>query len=275
MSRLASRFGAANLVRRDRPLTDDELMRFVPSVFSQEKHESRSARYTYIPTITLLDSLRSEGFQPFFACQTRVRDPERREHTKHMLRLRRAGQITGKQVPEIILLNSHDGTSSYQMLPGLFRQVCQNGLICGETFGEVRVPRKGDVVSQVIEGAYEVLGIFDRVEEKRDAMQSLMLPPPARLALAKAAITYRFGEDHQPVTEAQVLTPRRYEDYSDDLWTTYQRVQENLIKEGLSGRNAKGSRTHTRAVRGIDGDVKLNRALWVMAETMLSQFQAA
>ncbi|MNS14444.1 hypothetical protein D3C72_460640 [compost metagenome] len=273
MSRLASRFGAANLVRRDRPLTDDELMRFVPSVFSQEKHESRSARYTYIPTITLLDSLRREGFQPFFACQTRVRDPERREHTKHMLRLRRAGQITGKQVPEIILLNSHDGTSSYQMLPGLFRQVCQNGLICGETFGEVRVPHKGDVVSQVIEGAYEVLGIFDRVEEKRDAMQSLMLPPPARQALAKAAITYRFGEDHQPVTEAQVLTPRRYEDYSDDLWTTYQRLQENLIKGGLSGRNAKGGRTHTRAVRGIDGDVKLNRALWVMAETMLGQFR--
>ncbi|WP_370686170.1 MULTISPECIES: hypothetical protein, partial [Citrobacter freundii complex] len=25
-----------------------------------------------------------------------------------------------------------------------------------------------------IEGAYEVLGIFDRVEEKRDAMQSLL-----------------------------------------------------------------------------------------------------
>jgi hypothetical protein len=79
-----------------------------------------------------------------------------------MLRLRREGQITGKQVPEIILLNSHDGTSSYQMLPGLFRAVCQNGLVCGESFGEVRVPHKGDVVSQVIEGAYEVLGIFDR-----------------------------------------------------------------------------------------------------------------
>jgi hypothetical protein len=63
------------------------------------------------------------------------------------------------------------------MLPGLFRAVCQNGLVCGESFGEVRVPHKGDVVSQVIEGAYEVLGIFDRVEEKRDAMQSLLLPP--------------------------------------------------------------------------------------------------
>ncbi|EMY3169736.1 DUF945 domain-containing protein [Escherichia coli] len=275
MTRLASRFGAANIIRRDRPLTREELFRVVPSVFSEDKHASRSERYTYIPTISLLDSLQREGFQPFFACQTRVRDPGRREHTKHMLRLRREGQITGKQVPEIILLNSHDGSSSYQMLPGLFRAVCQNELVCGESFGEVRVPHKGDVVSQVIEGAYEVLGIFDRVEEKRDAMQSLILPPLAQQALAQAALTYRFGEDHQPVTAPQVLSPRRWQDESNDLWTTYQRIQENLIKGGLSGRSVKGGRTHTRAVRGIDGDVKLNRALWVMAEAMLSGFRPA
>jgi len=186
-----------------------------------------------------------------------------------MLRLRREGQITGKQVPEIILLNSHDGSSSYQMLPGLFRAVCQNGLICGESFGEVRVPHKGNVVEKVIEGAYEILGIFDRVEEKRDAMQSLMLPPSAQHAIAKAALIYRFGEEHQPVMESQILSPRRWQDESNDLWTTYQRIQENLIKGGLSGRTIKGKRAHTRAVKGIDGDVKLNRALWVMAENML------
>ena len=160
MTRLASRFGAANLIRRDRPLTREELFRVVPSVFSEDKHESRSERYTYIPTISLLDSLQREGFQPFFACQTRVRDPGRREHTKHMLRLRREGQITGKQVPEIILLNSHDGSSSYQMLPGYFRAICTNGLVCGQSFGEVRVPHRGNVVEKVIEGAYEVLEGF-------------------------------------------------------------------------------------------------------------------
>ncbi|SFK73096.1 protein of unknown function [Candidatus Pantoea symbiotica] len=200
MVRLASRFGAANVIRKDRPLTHDELFRTVPSIFSETKHDSRSDRYTYIPTITLLENLRREGFHPFFACRTRVRDLSKRDHTKHMLRLRREGQITGNQVPEIILLNSHDRSSSYQMLPGLFRAVCQNGLICGETFGEVRVPHKGDVVERVIEGAYEVLGIFDRVDEKREEMQRLMLPPPAQQALAKAALTYRFGDEYQPVS---------------------------------------------------------------------------
>lgn len=273
MVRLASRFGAANIIRKDRPLTHDELFRTVPSIFSETKHDSRSERYTYIPTITLLDNLKREGFQPFFACQTRVRDLSKRDHTKHMLRLRREGQITGNQVPEIILLNSHDGSSSYQMLPGLFRAVCQNGLICGETFGEVRVPHKGDVVERVIEGAYEVLGIFGRVDEKREEMQQMILPPPAQEALAKAALTYRFGDEHHPVTESQILSPRRWQDDNPDLWTTYQRIQENLIKGGLRGRNAQGRNQQTRSVRGIDGDVKLNRALWVMAETMLEHAQ--
>ena len=134
------------------------------------------------------------------------------------------------------------------------------------------MPHKGNVVEKVIEGAYEVLGVFDWVEEKRDAMQSLALPVPARHALANAALKYRFGEDHQPVTVSQLLTPRRREDYSDDLWTVYQRVQENLMKGGLSGRTAQGKSSRTRAVTGIDGDVKLNRALWVMAENMLEFF---
>ncbi|HAS1172424.1 TPA: DUF945 domain-containing protein [Enterobacter cloacae] len=266
--RLASRFGRTNQIRRDRPLTCVELMQHVPSVFGENKHASRSEKYTFIPTITLLENLQREGFQPFFACQSRVRDPDRREYTKHMLRLRRAGQINGQLVPEIIILNSHGGESSFQLLPGIFRSVCTNSLVCGQSFGEIRVPHRGNVVEKVIEGAYEVLGIFDKVEEKREAMEALLLPPMAQQVFARAALTYRFGEEHQPVTEAQILTPRRYEDRQDDLWSVFNRCQENLLKGGLPGRTARGKRSHTRAVKGIDGDVKLNRALWVMAEEL-------
>ncbi|EDM6247703.1 DUF945 domain-containing protein [Salmonella enterica subsp. enterica serovar Muenchen] len=266
--RLASRFGRINQIHRDRPLTHEELMQYTPSVFGEDKHTSRSEKYTYIPTITLLENLRREGFEPFFACQSRVRDPGRRNYTKHMLRLRRAGQITGRQVPEIIILNSHSGESSFQLLPGVFRSVCTNSLVCGQSFGEIRVPHRGDIAGKVIEGAYDVLGVFDRVEEKREAMQSLLLPPPAQQALANAALTYRFGEEHQPVAATQILTPRRYEDRKDDLWSVFNRIQENLLKGGLPGRTVQGKRTHTRAVNGIDGDVRLNRALWVMAEQM-------
>lgn len=228
--RLASRFGyAANQIRRDRPLTHEELMHHVPGIFGEDKHTSRSQNYTYIPTITVLESLQREGFQPFFACQTRVRDPGRRGYTKHMLRLRRAGEINGEHVPEIILLNSHDGTSSYQMLPGYFRFVCQNGCVCGQSSGKC-VFRTGKCSGESYRRGLRGGGVFDRIEEKRDAMQSLVLPPPARQALAQAALTYRYGDEHQPVTTADILTPRRREDYGKDLWSAYQTIQENMLK---------------------------------------------
>jgi hypothetical protein len=70
------------------------------------------------------------------------------------------------------------------------------------------------------------------------------------------------------VTESQLLTPRRIDDRASDLWTTFNRVQENMIKGGLRARNKSGHSTTTRAVKGIDQNVKLNRALWQLAEGM-------
>ncbi|HDT1561453.1 TPA: DUF932 domain-containing protein [Klebsiella variicola subsp. variicola] len=265
--RLASKFGHTHSIRLDRPLTNEELFTVVPSIFSEEKHTSRSERYTYIPTITLLNKLREEGFQPYFACQSKVRNDDKRGHTKHMVRLRREGNNQGKEVPEIILLNSHDGSSSYQMIPGIFRFVCTNGLVCGDSFGEIRVPHKGDVVGQVIEGAYEVVGIFDKVEDSVDAMKSIQLTKEEQRLFGQAALTYKYEDEQKaPVSIEQIIHPRRYEDKKDDLWTTYQRVQENIIKGGLPGVTENRKRTTTRAVKGIDADVKLNKALWLIAE---------
>ena len=41
--RLASRFGYANQIRRDRPLTHEELMHYVPGIFGEDKHTSRTS----------------------------------------------------------------------------------------------------------------------------------------------------------------------------------------------------------------------------------------
>jgi hypothetical protein len=156
------------MLRADSPLSDDQIRRVAPSIFADCKHESRSERYTYIPTIDVLRGLRNEGFQPFIICQTRVRDQGRREFTKHMLRLRHSEQITGEEADEIVLLNSHDGTSSYQMLAGAFRFVCQNGMVAGDNVADIRVPHKGNVVQNVINGAFDVLDGFDLIREQKE-----------------------------------------------------------------------------------------------------------
>jgi hypothetical protein len=188
-----------------------------PSIFAIDKHDSRSDRYTYIPTIDVLNGLRHEGFQPFMVCQTRVRDEGKREHAKHMIRLRHAEDMDNAEANEIVLLNSH-GSSSYQMFAGMFRFVCQNGMVCGETVGEVRVPHKGNIVQNVINGAFDVLDGFDLIREQKAGMQAVTLDRDERTVFAHAALT-RAAEsdaDNPPLTDAQLkrMRPARDEAYT-------------------------------------------------------------
>ena len=267
---LASRFASRSpVLRSDYPLSDDQIRRVAPSIFADAPHESRSERYSYIPTAAVLTELRKEGFQPFMVTQTRTRHEDRRDYTKHMIRLRHASQINARgEANEIILLNSHDGTSSYQMLAGMFRFVCSNGLVCGDTVADVRVPHKGDVAGQVIEGAYQVLHGFDRALESRESMQAITLDEGEAEVFARAALSLKYDDPDKPapITESQILMPRRFDDRRPDLWMTFNRVQENLTKGGLSGRSANGRRQQTRPVQSIDSDVRLNRALWLLAD---------
>lgn len=148
----------SRIVARDEPLTNDMLRAAVPSIFATEAHESRSARFAPVPTVSVLDGLRAEGFEPFSAVQARTRVEGKAEFTKHMVRLRhRSLTNTAGDSFEIVLVNANDGTSAYQMIPGFFRFICENGLMTGETFGEVKVRHSGNAIGEVIEGAYHVL----------------------------------------------------------------------------------------------------------------------
>jgi len=268
---LISRMGRnSHFLRSANPLSDEQIRNVAPSIFAEEKHGSRSDRYTYIPTGDVLTGLRKQGFSPFFVCQTRTRDENKREHSKHMMRLRHASQIASAEANEIILLNSHDGTSSYQMLAGVFRFVCQNGMVCGDTLNDVRLKHQGDIVDNVIEGAFRVLDDFDLVNEQKDGMKALTLNSGEQSAFAHAALSLKYDTETAPapVTEDQILRARRSEDRSSDLWTTLNKTQENLVRGGLQARTAAGKRSTTRPVSGIDTSIKLNRALWVLAEEM-------
>lgn len=271
MYQLASTFSrTARIVNKGAPMGDDEIRRIAPSIFAEEAHGSRSARYTYIATSEVLKGLRQHGFEPFMVAQTRVRDESHRDHTKHMIRLRHADHVGDKEANEIILLNSHNGSSSYQMLAGVFRFACANGMVCGTTHHDIRVPHKGDVLDQVIEGAHTILDGFDLITERKETMQSVTLAPPEQLALARAALSLRYDPTtaEAPISADQLLRARRIEDQGASLWNTFNRIQENMIKGGIQGARVNGRRRSTRAINGIDQSVAVNRGLWTLAEEM-------
>lgn len=272
---LTTRFKSGTQVfRSEAPLTEEQMRSVAPSIFAAGKHASRSERYTYIPTIEVLRGLRHEGFEPFMVAQGKSRTEGRTEFTKHMIRMRHAGQASASQeANEIVLINSHDGASSYQMLAGVFRFVCCNGLVVGDVANDIRIPHKGNVQGEVIEGAVRVLSDFEAVDASKDAMKAIELQPEEQAAFATAALTLRYGERSEiqppaPISAEQLLQARRPEDLGHSLWTTFQRIQENAVRGGQPGRSAQGRRMRTREVASIDRGVSLNRALWVLAEEM-------
>jgi hypothetical protein len=269
MSILAARASRHTSIRRDHALSDGEIMAVAPSIFAEAPHHSRSDRYAYIPTVDVLNGLRKQGFQPFMAAQAVVRNKDKQEHTRHLLRLRHADTIKSADAAhEIILLNSHDGTSSYQMLAGAFRFVCMNGLVCGDVEHNIRIPHKGrDAIDNVIEGAFTVLSSTKENGRIMEDMRTRNMSQREAEAFASAAIAYRF-DGNEVITPRQALTARRHEDNGTDQWSIFNTVQENLVRGGMDGRSTNNRTRRVREITGMDKDTKLNSAIWTMMQSL-------
>lgn len=271
-----------------RALTEDQLRKVAPSIFATGAHESRSERFQPIPTIDVLRGLMAEGFMPVGAKQSTTRDATKVEFTKHLIRLRKLDtEVThrvGDTVCEILLKNANDGTSAYDLMAGLFRIRCLNSLVAQTgTIDAVKVRHSGDVQGKVIEGTYRVLEQAQAALAAPADWSNLRLGRDQAAAFAEAAHVLRFGDAEgnvaTPIQPDALLMPRRHDDRANDLWTTFNVVQENVIRGGLRGvqQNPDGTRRRvtTRAVNGIDQDVKLNKALWIVAQAMAGHKLAA
>jgi hypothetical protein len=271
-------------VQDARGLSNEAIMYAAPSVFAEAAHESRSSRYTYIPTSYVLEGLREVGFVPTTAMQSRSRVEGRQAFTKHLLRLRHANDL-GYSLPdvhEIVLVNSHDGTSAYNLYSGVFRLVCTNGLIRGDFSDTMKVRHTGNVVEEVVESTLSIAEMSEQVMQDVEEMKCIELSRPEQLLLAEFGLKARFDLDEEedegermekkvvPYQPQDLLRVRRREDARPDLYTTLNVVQENAMKGGVRGslRDSRGQRRRIREVHGIDQSVRVNRLLWQFAERL-------
>ena len=259
-------------------ISDEELRRVVPSIFASQPIEGVSDRYIFLPTSSILQGMRENGWVPVRAEEQSVRTEARRGFQKHLIRFARTEHLQTwekNQVrPEVVLLNSHDKSSAYQLHCGLFRLVCLNGMVVADaTFERISIKHSGFNPDSVIEASFKVLGAVPDIMNKMQLFQDRILTDAERLALATGAATYRWEDlAKAPINPSMLLNPRRYGDEAKDLWTTFNTVQENIIRGGqrdYSRRRPDGRRMpKSRAINGIDEDMKLNKALWQMAEVL-------
>lgn len=260
-------------------LSDARIMEFCPSIFANEKHESRSNKYTYIPTSDILINLRDAGIVPTVAMQSGSRIEGKGEFTKHLLRLRKVDDLglSKPDVHETVLVNAHDGTSAFNLYTGVFRTVCTNGMIAGDIDSSMKVYHKGNVVTEVVESTLQIVGESEKVMDTIAEMKSIELTAPERLLLAEYAMKARFDLDDEegeskkviPYRPADFLRTHRPEDRKYDLYTVTNVIQENMIQGGVSRIDDKGKRRTTRQIRGIDQNVKMNKLIWQFSQELM------
>lgn len=266
-------------------MDNETLKRFAPSIFAEKASEKVSDRYAFIPTIQVVDVLRSQGWMPVKAMQSRARSENGHFEAKHMIRFRNEANAlaVGDSFAELVLVNSHNGSSSFQLMGGVYRLVCSNGMILGDTYASARVNHTGFTNDKVIEAQFQVLDTVPKIASSIDKMQSVQLGRDEQLALAESALSIRYEQNEEgkivaPIQADSLLLTRRYEDRKTDLWSTFNTIQENILRGGLrgvstqtdptTGRVISRRRTRTREVGSVSENVRLNRALWTLAEKM-------
>jgi hypothetical protein len=272
---MITRYSSQNL----KPLDDSQLRALAPSVFASQAWDGVSSKYTFLPTSVIVERMRDNGWLPVAVTEQAVRLQERNGFQKHVIRFQRADQLGQilEYRPEVCLVNSHDRSSAYQLHAGLFRFVCSNGLIVADsTFEHISIRHAGFNPDKVIDASFRVLDHIPQLTENVESFRARRLTLEEQRAFAESAIVLKYDElEKAPVGPEKLLQARRYEDQGNDLWNTFNRCQENLIRGGVkdySRRKDNGKRhPRTRPVTGIDENVRLNKALWHLAEALKNQ----
>ncbi|MFZ8933224.1 MAG: DUF932 domain-containing protein [Bacteriovoracaceae bacterium] len=252
-------------------LNDEQLYHYAPSIFADRPADRVSDEYSFIPTIDIVNKLRDNGLFPVFAKQSSVKDESREGFQKQMIRFRREEDLRvlnkGDILPEVVITNSHDGLSSYQLMAGIMRCWCDNQCCVGEsTFPSIRVRHKGFDPDDVIEASYRIIEDVPKVMDKVEDWKNLPTDKSVQMALAEASLKLRW-DDKAPIDPEHLLLSRRHADKDEDLWTIYNRIQENLIRGGVKNYSNRKAR-RTLPIKSIDQDIKINRNLWDLTSNL-------
>ena len=151
-------------------LNNEELQNIAPSIFASQPVADVSERYSFLPTASILEGMRDHGWLPVRAEEQRVRTQTRQGFQKHLIRFARVENLnwTKNEVrPEIVLLNSHDKSSAYQLHCGLLRMVCLNGMVVADaTFQRISIKHMGFSPDSVIEASFAVLDAVPEIMDK-------------------------------------------------------------------------------------------------------------
>lgn len=249
----------------------NEMMARCPALFATTAHPKMSERYSFTNTYDIVLMMHNRGYRV-----TSVSGGEQK-FGKVMVRMRNTNYFDGAMpfAPEVLVLDSHDGSRRLKAMLGAIKFACMNGVIAGDfIYARSYLHYSRDLMSQIRLDMEDIDQHTDKLIQRIAKMREHKTTLAERMLLADTAVKQRYGEDRDGAFVADVrqkmLNVRREEDNDNDLFTAMNVVQENILRGG--GYYTVNNRVqHMRPITQVDRNVHINQALWQCAEDIMKK----
>lgn len=266
-------------------LSKDELQVKCPVAFAtQPTNSAVTDKYVHISTEKVIDDLEKLGWLPVDATQRKARG-ENTIFSKHMIQFQNPDiKVTASDgddaYPRILLTNSHDGMTSFQFRVGIFRLVCSNGLVIAtDEFESFKIRHKGYTFEELRNVVIQAVEDLPNKVEVMNKMTQRQLTEEEQRKLALDALLIRSGitpgsdeakeKEYDEETLDEILEARRPQDEGDDLWKTFNRVQEAITQGGFSAALVGAKVRKVRKIKSFEKDTKINQELFKLATALI------
>ena len=252
-------------------LSQEQIRKIAPSVFTATGAETTSEKYAHIPTNRILEDMQTLGWGVVDAKEVKAR--KQIGFQKHLIVFRNNdivinGSDGDTVYPQVLLTNSHDGKNAFTFTAGLFRLVCENGLVVStQEFENMKIRHYGydfETLQNTIKAMVEKLPL---TVESMNKFKATELAQDQALDFAKRAIECRFTEEeieNVKIDWDDLLTPTRPEDQGNNLWSVFNVIQEKLV-HGMFNYTYGTKNRKARKIKNFKQDMVLNEKLYDLA----------
>ncbi len=258
-------------LKKSKFLSKEKLSEIAPSIFTIKPANTVSDKYTHIPTERVIDDMELLGWKPVEAKEVKARTEKTQGVQKHLVIFRNDDVVINGEdgdtvFPQILITNSHDGKNAFQFTAGLFRMICENGLVIStEEFEDLKMRHMGytfEDLQVLIRGMVEKLPL---TVEAMNKMKEVELEEEQMFDLAKSFLDIRIEGtkntyDSQAISD--VLESQRKKDEGNMLWEVFNRVQENIIEGNFEYKTPSGKSRQARIIKNFKQDQDVNKKMF-------------
>lgn len=228
------------------------------SITQTGRHEIVSDKYKSVDTSKIIETLTQRGFSLHSAKQSNIRKQTNSGFQKHMVWMKYDVMKTKEGIPSIVIMNSHNRSSSLKLHVGYIRWACANQLVGGEDISSesIRHSIGWEEKTNIFLDSY--LAKVEHMNRQHDRMRNQYMSDAMIRDLAYQAGKIRYNSiDILDSNELALVT--RSEDIGNDLYTVFNRIQESLLKGSFK-----------RRIPTLDDDGLLTYSPWQKASKITS-----